>query len=218
MEKYKNKIIIIALMIIIPFLIVALYFAFRSRVVTKQSDSKSELPQININSSDVENINKLLSELYDNYTSDNKSTFNYEYQKYKDINSILITIEDYQEDTNEYITKYLSYNIDSKGNNLDNDELMEKLNYNFDSIYNQINRKLQKYYNDIISLGYLTSECDYNCFLKNKHNIKYLLENTVFVVENGQLVAYVNLYTNNASGDKKYFDGIENPYRIIINR
>lgn len=214
----KNQMILIILVIIIPLAFLCLYLMFKSQVVTKETKDKSNLPQINISGSDTKEINKILSDLYSDYTKDGKSKFDYTYTEYKNVLSVLIKIEDYLEETDEYVTKYLCYNIDKKTKKiLSTEELIEKMNYDFDNVVEQVDEQLRSYYDDARSKGYFDDTCDYNCFL-DKHNSKFILENVAFVIEDKQLVAYLNLGINSNIEDSEYFKNLKDQYRIFIKR
>ena len=47
----------------------------------------------------------------------------------------------------------------------------------------------------------------------SRHNI---LDEISVVIENGKLVIYINLSKDDINGDKEYFNGLKDPYKLIL--
>ena len=216
-EKYRKEIIILCIVIIIPIIFIGLYYIFRNPVETKGEKNGSKLPYINISGKDTQAINKYVEELYKKYSSDKKSKLTYKTEKYNDIISLLVSIDEYNKDINETIKKYLGFNVKQDGTFIDKEELAELFGYSLEEIVDIVDKKLNEYYQNEIVEGYIDSnECNYNCYLSYARGINNILDEISLVVENGKLTVYINLSKDNINGDKEYFEKIENAEKIIL--
>ena len=216
-EKYRKEIIILGIVIIVPIIFIGLYYIFRSPVETKGEKNGSKLPYINISGKDTDAINEYLETLYKQYSSDKKSKLTYKTEKYKNIISLLVSIDEYNNETNETIKKYLAFNVKQDGTFVDKEEMAELFGYSLEEIVDKVDKKLNEYYQDEAIEGYIDSnECSYNCYLSYARGINNILNEISLVIENGKLTVYINLSKDDINGDKEYFEKIENPDKIIL--
>lgn len=216
-EKYRKEIIILGIVIIIPIIFIGLYYMFRNPVETKGEKNGSKLPYINISGKDTDAINKYLEDLYKNYSNNKKSKLTYKTEKYKNIISLLVSIDEYNNETNETIRKYLGFNVKEDGTFIDKEEMAELFGYSLEEIVDKVDKKLKDYYQDEIIEGYIDSnECSYNCYLSYARGINNILNEISLVIENGKLAVYINLSKDDINGDKEYFEKLENPDKIIL--
>ena len=219
MKIEKNYIIVIIILFIVFSIILLICLPFtKKNIYTEYSSNGSKLPKINIDSSDGNAINEYLDTLYKKYTSDGKSKFNYTYFEYKNILSILIIIDNYDEETNNYIREYMSFNIDKETKKyITKEELVSLLNSDLSTVKTKVESKLNYFYQDEINEKYVEpNECDFACYISYLRNLDVILEDIVLVIEDNQLVAYTNFDTT-FSDDAEYFmNKKENYYRTVI--
>lgn len=212
MKKYKKQIIIISFIILLALIIIIFNLINKDSVETKREENGSKLPYINVEGATADALNDYLETLYKDYTSDKKSKFNYKYEVYNNIISVLIDIDLYNK--NNYIKKYMSFNMNKDGSYLTNEDLSEVFNYDILEVKEKVELKLKDYYNEENNLGYVKKdECDFNCYLKNVIGVEDIINDITLVIENEKLVAYVNLNINNS----QYLKNLKiSPYKIII--
>lgn len=216
LEKYKKEFIILGIVIIIPVILIVLYYIFRTPVQNKITKN-GDMPYIDINSNDVESINNYVSEIYKTYSVNKKTKLNYKTNTYKNIISVLVTIDEYNVDTNEYFKKFVSFNVKKDGTFIDKEELSNMFGYSLEEIVDKVENKLRNYYDAEVSEGYVEGEeCNFNCYLTYARGIDNILDEISLVVENQKLVAYINLSKDNVNGDKEYFDELKEPYKLIL--
>ena len=215
-EKYKREIIIISSVIIIPLILIALYYIFRSPVENRPSKN-GNMPFINIQGKDVEAINNYISEIYKTYGKEKNTKLSFTTSTYKNIVSVLVTIDEYKKETNEYIKKFMSFNVKKDGTFVDKEELSSMFGYELEEVVEKVEKKLDFYYQDEINKEYVDKyECDFNCYLTYARGINNILDEISVVIENGKLVIYINLSKDDINGDKEYFDGLKDPYKLIL--
>lgn len=213
--KLDKKYWILIFIILFAVIVLIIGLNVKKDVTTIESSNGSNLPEVNIDSTDSDAINEYVEKLYKQYTSDGKSKLNYTTFTYNNIISMLITIDEYDEETGQFIKKYLTFNIDkSSGKFIEKEDFATLLGIDLDEILNIIQNKFQYYYQDELQKNYI-SNIDFDTYMKEIRGIEVLFENTYFAIENNTLVAYVNFYTLD-SIDEGYFNLLENPHRILI--
>jgi uncharacterized protein YqgV (UPF0045/DUF77 family) len=213
--KLDKKYWILIFIILFAVIVLIIGLNVKKDVTTIESSNGSNLPEVNIDSTDSDAINEYVEKLYKQYTSDGKSKLNYTTFTYNNIISMLITIDEYDEETGQFIKKYLTFNIDkSSGKFIEKEDFATLLGIDLDEILNIIQNKFQYYYQDELQKNYI-SNIDFDTYMKEIRGIEVLFENTYFAIENNTLVAYVNFYTLD-SIDIGYFNSLENPHRILI--
>ena len=217
MKKYKKEIILLIFIVLVSLMMITLYSVFRKPIQTTDKKDGSKIPHINIDSVDTSAINKYIDELYNNYSMNGKSKIDYIYYKYDDIYSILLIIDNYNQEKNDFIKEYISFNIKKDGTFINKEELSELFGFELEEIVDLVDMRLQKYYNNEIEQKYIDKkQCDYSCYLISKRGINNILDNISLVIEEGKLVAYVNL-NNTRSDDEDYFLNLDyNPNKIVI--
>jgi uncharacterized protein YqgV (UPF0045/DUF77 family) len=213
--KLDKKYWILIFIILFAVIVLIIGLNVKKDVTTIESSNGSNLPEVNIDSTDSDAINEYVEKLYKQYTSDGKSKLNYTTFTYNNIISMLITIDEYDEETGQFIKKYLTFNIDkSSGKFIEKEDFATLLGIDLDEILNIIQNKFQYYYQDELQKNYI-SNIDFDTYMKEIRGIEVLFENTYFAIENNTLVAYINFYTLD-SIDEGYFNSLENPHRILI--
>jgi uncharacterized protein YqgV (UPF0045/DUF77 family) len=213
--KLDKKYWILIFIILFAVIVLIIGLNVKKDVTTIESSNGSNLPEVNIDSTDSDAINEYVEKLYKQYTSDGKSKLNYTTFTYNNIISMLITIDEYDEETGQFIKKYLTFNIDkSSGKFIEKEDFATLLGIDLDEILNIIQNKFQYYYQDELQKNYI-SNIDFDTYMKEIRGIEVLFENTYFAIENNTLVAYINFYTLD-SIDEGYFNLLENPHRILI--
>lgn len=153
------------------------------KISTSYSESEliSDLPQININNSEINDLNnKILDNYYDIATRDYAS-YSYTYGLYNDLLILFITTNIY-DDSQFGNINYYGYYIDVvNGKVLSIDEVLSKLNLNNSDIDKVINDRYKLFYdNDSLNKEYSFDEyikqinVDDNYTLSIENNILYL--------------------------------------------
>ena len=146
---------------------------------------------------------------------------NYKTNIYGDLVSVLIEIDEFQSNIKEYVKKFVSFNVKKDGTFVDDDTLANKFGFTLVDVVDQVENRLKYYYNEEVNEEYIDKdECDFNCYLSYARGINNILDELSLTVEDGKLVAYINMSKDDVSGDKEYFEKLENdninPYRIVI--
>lgn len=218
--KFEKKHLLWILAILILLLIIVFIFQTTKNdyIKTKKSNNGSKLPEINLESNDGKAINQYLEELYNKYTSDEKSKFTYTYDEKNNIISILAIIDEYEEDTQQYIRKYMAFNIDKTTEEyVTKEDLVSLFSTNMYEVKETVENHFKELYDKEIEANYIEKkECDFNCYLSYMRGIEIITDNIVLVIEKNKLVAYTN-FDVTYSDDADYFKNIkENYYRTII--
>lgn len=217
LNKKYYVLIFVALVFIITCL---LLFASKNNkyISVKKSQDGSKLPQLNIKSNDSTAINEYLENLYNQYTEDKRNKFTYTYSSKGDILSILAIIDEFNNDANTTIRKYMAFNINKKtGKYLSKEEIAGLYQTDLGQIKEKVEQHLKTYYDKEAQEEYLVKEeCNFNCYLSYLRAIDVLTDQVVLVIEKKQLVAYTN-FDVTFSDDADYFKTLkENYYRTVI--
>lgn len=217
LEKKYYILIFVVLVFIITYLL--LFTSKNNKYISvKKSQDGSKLPQVNIKSNDGVAINEYLENLYNQYTKDKRNKFTYTYSSKGDILSILAIIDEFNNDANTTIRKYMAFNINKKtGQYLSKEEIAELYQTDLGDIKNKVEQHLKTYYDKEAQEEYLVKEeCDFSCYLSYLRAIDILTDQVVLVIEKNQLVAYTN-FDVTFSDDADYFKTLkENYYRTVI--
>ena len=217
-NKYKKQIILLIIIVAIPSVILVMHYFNQGSVKTKRGANGSKLPQIDIESTDVKAVNDYLDQLYKEYTTNSKNKFKYSTYENDELISVLVDINEYNDETKKYTQKYIGFNVDKETNKfIDKEAMAEKYGFSLVDIVNKVDDRLKKFYEEEDELGYLELECDYECYLSYMRNIDNILDSIELVVEKGKLVVYINLTIDSYVGDDEYFESLDyNPYKIIL--
>ena len=196
-EKNKKNIIILGILLLCLLLFVIFTSCNKKTkyINTIKSHNKSSLPHINIQSDNIEKINKKLKNEYEEIIDlNNESYFKYEYSYSNDVLSLLIE-KGIKESENDFLeVEYKVYNIsviDKKS--LEKDDIIALYDLDESNIKQTIESELQKQYNKEISDGYIpVEECKYSCFLEDK-NYTSINDNVELFVKDDKVYGYLNI-------------------------
>lgn len=158
---------------------------------TKESNRKSELPQINLKSDSVRKQNAEIMKLYYNTVNGKKNSFTYKYTVYDNLLFLLIEIHYYEPLNAGTETRYISYinDLDTKELVM-NEDVLQKLGYEADAIEKSITNKMKSYYDKASSEGLIAwQECDFSCYMLWK-DMTQVEEGASLFVEDNHLVVY----------------------------
>ena len=198
----KSKVMIIVILVL--FVIIMLFFSdrrdenknYKSQKYVYTSETNevgeytSKLPYINIDSDEVDNINKEIMIKYYTEINTGEKYADYEYYKNKDIVSLLVKYQYLEGDTVTSL-EIDFYNIDiNTGRLITNEELYNRFDVNNSDIDNAINNYIDEYYNYETNKNYI-SNCDLECYRKRFNNDS----NTInYYVKSNHLYAYKKVY------------------------
>ncbi len=184
-------------------------------VYPKVNTETDKVPNININNEVINNINKDIDNIYEDYLIFSAGSFSYNYNVSKDTLSLIITAYITRPESNNLDIIYKSYNVDLKKMKLLTDkDILDKFNITEEKMNYYLSNKFFNYYSDLINNNYFTQEqCDFKCFLESK-NVENLLDNNNYYINNNHLELYksFNIYTD--YNEEKYFN--ENSFHFIV--
>ncbi len=205
-ETLKRKILIIS------FLLLTVIFLFFIILNNK----KNKMNTFDVNSENVDYIDNFLINLESNLKEKNID-FVSEKAKNKDIYSILVVMEDSDEDIKS--NNYLSYNINIKTKKvMNNEEVANSFGYSLDDIFKAINKRLEDLYQDEIKEGFVEkNECDFECYKSYYRGIENIEDIYSLYVKDNKLYIYVSIKVISAASDEDYFKKLNyNPYKIEL--
>ena len=205
-ETLKRKILIIS------FLLLTVIFLFFIILNNK----KNKMNTFDVNSENVDYIDDFLINLESNLKEKNID-FVSEKAKNKDIYSILVVMEDSDEDIKS--NNNLSYNINIKTKKvMNNEEVANSFGYSLDDIFKAINKRLEDLYQDEIKEGFVEkNECDFECYKSYYRGIENIEDIYSLYVKDNKLYIYVSIKVISAASDEDYFKKLNyNPYKIEL--
>lgn len=164
-------------------------FVYTKESFGAEENTKSKLPFINVKGSEIDSINDELFNMYYEINTIGKEFMTYEYYKSKNILSLIVTIRNIK-DYDSYSSKKHFYNVDiKKGTVIEDNDLIGIFGLSSDDVDSLINNKLREYYDYEIKKSYVSSSCDFDCYLKfiNGTNI---LDDYEYYVKNNHLYVY----------------------------
>ena len=75
-EKYKKEITLLSIIIIIPLILIGLYYIFRNPVGSKQTKN-GNMPYLNVKGKEVEEVNEYIQKIYKEYSNNSKNKLKY---------------------------------------------------------------------------------------------------------------------------------------------
>lgn len=175
---------------------------------------KNYMPYININTNEINNLNKEIVTFYYQTINNSKNSFIYNSKIVDNVVQVLIKTKEYDTSNTFYNEKYLVYYINTDTNKImPKSEFIHKFSIN-DNITNKINSKLHNIYEKNINEGYLEKEvCDYECFLEI-NNINSLNDNLVYYIDDNNINVYLNYNKENIWFDPDDYISIDTLYKF----
>ena len=163
------------------------------------------VPYVNIQGAVAKEVNEDVDSFAAEFSNNEKIMLSYEYDINGRILSLLVKCVDYDV---KYVPKvyFRTYNIDLENQKLLSDEeLLSIYNITTTDVSNFIEKKFTYWYKDVVKQGYVEEkECDYICFLEYREVEDYL-DDVVYYVERGNLVAYKPFVFYSIFGEEEYF-------------
>lgn len=175
-----------------------------------------EKPYVNIGDSFGKSINEDIESYVSDYTENDKVILSYEYNINGKVLSLVIKTVNYDV-KNVPEVYFKTYNINLEEERLLGDEeLLSIYNLTSADVETTIEKKFNKWYKDVIKKGYINEEeCDYECFL-NYREVDDYLDDVVYYIEQGKLVAYKPFVFYSIFGEEKYFK--ESDFMFILSK
>lgn len=161
---------------------------------------KTSVPNINIDSTEVKTINKVIIDNANEFLQKEKNNITYDYEINGKIISLAIQYIDFYDESGYPKITYDVYNINfHTGKLLTKEDILSLYGVTEDQVAPLVEAKFQEYYVDLHNKKYIqTDECDYLCFLYLSGIIdeKYM-ENINYYIKNGNLyvIRPFNIYT-----------------------
>lgn len=187
-------------------------------VYTKYSVDSSkypvQVPFVNIKSEPVNAINKDIDLFVNDFVKSKKCVVSYEYSISGIILSVVVKVIDY--DTAYAPMPYFrSYNINlSTLEAISDQSLLDFFGVDDSYVEEMIEDKFHYYHEELISKEfYDENECDYSCFLRNR-DVENYLDNTVYYVDQGNLVVFKPFSFYSIFGEEDYFK--DENFKILL--
>lgn len=154
----------------------------------------SKLPYINIKDEEINEVNlELIKKYYEVITID-KQMMEYVYYENNNILSLVVSI--FYQEAPDSPSEMLFYNVDlDTGTLIDDSELVEVFNTSADEISATINDELKEYYDYEIEKGYITNDCNFECYL-SRVGALLILDNCNSYVKDNYLYVHKELLLN----------------------
>lgn len=173
-------------------------------VYTRYNQNKKEVPYININSAEVENINKEIVDYCNQYVNIDNLRINYDYNINRNYLSVVIKVTDNSKEVPEVIFKTYNFNL-GKRSVITNEDLKEYFQVNDEIISASIHNRFVEMYREEIREEYIVEElCDFDCYLKNR-NVADYLSNTNLYIKDGKLIAFKPFNFASIYSEEDYF-------------
>lgn len=173
------------------------------------------VPYVNIQSDIIKQVNKDIDLFTEEFISAKKCSIIYEYSISGIILSVVVKVIDY---TTQYAPDvyFRSYNINLSTLEVISDEaLLDFFGTDYNNVEVLISEQFKLYHQEIVEEGYYhQDECNYNCFL-NYRGIDDYMDNVVFYVKNGDLVAYKSFVFFSIFGEEEYFEDEDYEFLIV---
>lgn len=168
--------------------------------------SKTEVPIINIDSKDVDNINTEIVATMNEFLKEEYNVSDYEYSINKNILSIVLVMINNDTETTPKLS-FKTYNINLKTlKKITNKELLNIYNTNDIEVSVSIKQQFQEYYNEELSLGYINkNECDYECFISLR-GIEDYIDKVEYYVDDNKLYAYKEFNPYSIYEEEDYYN------------
>ena len=177
-----------------------------SKIEKSEGDYPQYVPDINIKSDIIDQVNDDIDSFVGNYLGSDKALITYEYNINGIILSVVLKVINYKEDYAPEIY-FRTYNINLNTRELiSNESLLSFFEIDETKVSSTIEEGFKGYYADLVKEGYyIPEECDYKCFLGYRDVSNYL-DNVNYYVKNGNLIAYRPFVFYSIFGDEEYFE------------
>ena len=169
-------------------------------------DNKTEVPIININSTDADKINKEIVDIMNGFLKEENNLSDYEYSINKNILSVVLVMINNNTDTTPKFS-FKTYNINlTTLKKISNSELLSMYNTNETEVSNSIKNQFKEYYEEEISNGYIVKEeCDYKCYITWRGITDYI-DKVEYYVDDNKLYAYKEFNPYSIYEEEDYYN------------
>lgn len=176
-----------------------------SRYQNTSTTYPKEIPYINMKSQVIASVNEDIALFCNDFFESEKSVISYEYDISGIILSVVVKVIDNE---TEYAPEpyFRTYNINLETEEvISDDALLQFFEVNTSIVEEKIKEGFEKFYNGVIMDEYFDpTECNYECFLKWR-GVENYLENIVYYVKEGKLIAYKPFTFYSLFGEENYF-------------
>ncbi len=175
-------------------------------VYTVYEKGKFIVPSININDSNINQINTNIVDKANTYLKKKGSSISYNYSISGEVLSLAIQYVELDE-FERPIVSFDTYNINILNKYvLSDSEILSKISVTNEEIYNILKSKFREFYNDEVNKKILDQECDYECFLfmRGIEEEKYT-DNIKLYLNGGDLFVLKSFDIYSPFSEEKYF-------------
>lgn len=193
-------------------------YTVRKDASNVEDDTYTKCPRINLEGDKFSKINNAILENYLQVISQEDYDYNYEFNKSGATLSLKISYTFYTDNEYQPETFFKTYNINlHNGHIYTKKELLNKYRVSEKSLNAFLEYRFKSYYDSLVKYGYYKkSECDYNCYLKNRGITNNYLDDIHLYVNNGSLTLYKFFYTSSKYEEEEYFSKVT--YRFVIKK
>ena len=180
----------------------------------KEGLYRIEVPYVNIKDSFGKSINEDIDFYVSDFIDNEKLILSYDYNINGKVLSLVIKTVDYNVKSVPKVY-FKTYNINLEDLVLLSDEeLLSIYSLTDFEVSSIIEKQFSDWYNDEIKEGYINEdECDYDCFLGYR-DVEDYLENVVYYIKQGKLVAYKPFEFYSIFGEENYFK--ESDFEFVL--
>ena len=151
----------------------------------------STLPSIQLDSADAKEVNELIKNAYNTAIKSKNTQYTYQASLNKKYLSIALITNRVDSITKYSYSQITTYTFDIKtGKKITDSELLKEYNTSWEKIATSFEQEMKNFYQEELeSMYFLEKDCNYNCFLENRHIHSYQEGLSLFVVNN-QLMYY----------------------------
>ncbi len=190
-------------------------FLIYSKYEKKNTNFPIYVPYVNIKGEVFKQVNSDIDLFLSDFISSKRCTVVYEYNISGVILSLIIKVLD---ENTEYAPQayFRSYNINlSTLDVISNESLIDFFQTDLTSIESLITNQFKYYYQELVNDEYYhQDECNYECFLDNR-GIDSYMDNVVYFVRDGYLIAYKPFVFHSIFGEEDYFKAEDYEFMIV---
>ncbi len=167
----------------------------------------SQLPIINLDSTDVDRVNTIIESDYYRALSLEDAIFSYNYSlnnNYLSLVTYFVYVDDKNNNYPNVEIKTYNFYLDT-GNLVSDKELLDHFSVTLDDISNTFRDQLNKYYEEELESMYFTKEeCNYECFLNLRGVSSYDTDIKLYVMDN-ELKFFRNFKVYSQYGEEQFY-------------
>ena len=176
-------------------------------VYTIYQEDRTSVPTINLKGQTIQDVNDEITKKANDLLGKEDNEVSYLYSVNGQILSLTVIYSDYARDIGYPLITPVTYNYDIKNKKLlSSTELLNIFNVTESTVEKKIKETMYSYYEQEVEEKILTSDCDYNCFLKSRGmEDNNFLQDVQYYISKGQLYAVKGFDIYSRFEEEKFF-------------